>query len=389
MTIPIHWLHLYEKPAIGSKFINRLSVYNYRHSINAIGGFDTASCDIALRSVSEMQQFLDQYIGNRVAFYVDNPVEPVWEGFINRMTFSAGGVQYTIGLDEMANRVRTISTQTAGSTTTTQGAVTNDTNSQALYGIKQEQVDIGFMPSGTGVTLIRDTILAQRAWPKTSILPSGGGGGLLHIECLGFYHVLEWEDYRQGTAGSVQLGNFLDTVIGSSINNTTFFDNTDLTDTDANTNTIDQGTVKGEGMWEVLLKIAEMGDGANYWVLGVTPTLFSTGTRRFYYQQANSTIVYTARQSDGLRIRNLYGQFVDPWRVRPDAGIRVSDMLIGWNGIGDNPTETYIKKIDYDANRQSCIYSGDDDLTAEGVFNLKRFNKARLLGVGKAERRLA
>jgi hypothetical protein len=136
------------------------------------------------------------------------------------------------------------------------------------------------------------------------------------------------------------------------------------------------------------LKVQEFGNTTDYWVLGITPTNFQTGTRRFYYQQASTTVVYTARQADGLRIRNLYGQLVDPWRVRPDAGIRVSDMLIGWNGVGDNPTETYIMKIDYDANRQSCIYSGDDDLSAEGVFNLKRFNKENGKRFG-ATRRLA
>lgn len=384
-----HTMHLYQKPKIGTSFIRRYSTYNYKHSINAIGGFDTASCDIAVRSRDEGQQFLDQYLGNRVAFIVDNPVEPIWEGYINRMTFSAGGVEYTISLDGMANRVRSVYTVLATSPQTTQSAVNDSAASQAIYGIKQEQVDIGFMQSGTGVTIVRDTILAQRAFPKTSILPSQGGGGLLHIECLGFYHTLEWEDFRQGTPASVQLGNFVDTILGGLANGTTFFDSSDTTDTAANANQIDQAHVRGESVWEVFMKIQEFGDTSNYFVLGVGPTLFQTGTRRFYYRQASTTVTYTARQSDGLRIRNLYGQLVDPWRVRPDTGIRVSDVLIGWDGVGDNPTETYIKKIDYDANSQSCIYSGDDDITAEGVFNVKRQLKAQRPGIGGAGRRLS
>lgn len=385
-----HTLHVYNKPVLGTTFIRRLYAYNYRHSINAIGGFDTASCDIALRSRDEAQQFLDQYLGNRVAFFVDNPVEPIWEGFINRMTFSAGGVEYTIGLDEMANRVRTVYTTAASSPTTTQSAVADSATSQAIYGIKQEQVDLGLMTSGTGVTLLRDVVLAQRAFPKTSMLPSsGGGGGLLHIECLGFFHTLEWEDYRNTGTGSVQLGALVDTILGALVNGTTFFDSSDVTLTDANTNTIDINHAKGETTWDVLQKISEIGNGTTFYVIGLTTTDFQLGTRRFYYTTASSSVTYTARQADGLRIRNLYGQLVDPWRVRPDTGIRVSDALIGWNGIGDNPTETYIRKIDYDANRQSCIYSGDDDLSAEGVFNLKRYNKAHKTGVGSAARRLA
>lgn len=386
MSIPLHTLSLYQKPKLGNGFIRRLQVYNYKHSINAVGGFDTASCDIALRSVSEMQQFLDQYIGNRVAFYVDNPVEPIWEGFINRMTFSAGGVQYSIGLDKMANRVNATYTATAGSATNTVGVAVNSTASQAIYGIKQEQIDLGFMNAGTGATIIRDTVLAQRAFPKTSMLPSGAGGGLLHIEFLGFFHTLEWESYRDATTGAIQLGNLVDALLAALANTTTFFDNADLTRTAANTQTIDRQTIKAETAWDVMQKAQEMGDTSAYWVLGVSPTDFQTGTRRFYYQQASATVLYTARQADGLRIRNLYGQLVDPWRVQPDNGIRVSDMLIGWNGVGDDPTETYIMKIDYDANVQSCIYSGDDDLSAEGVFNLKRFNKAQGKRFGASRR---
>jgi len=386
MSTPQHTLNLYQKPKLGTSLIQRLPVHNYKHSINAIGGFDTASFDIAPRSVDEMQQFLDQYIGNRVAIYVDNPVEPIWEGFINRMTFNAGETQYTISLEKMANRVRAVYCATNGSTAVSQGAVVNNANSQAIYAIKQEQIDLGFMIAGTGATIIRDTVLAQRAFPKTSMIPGSGSSGLLNIQCLGFYHTLEWEDFRQGVSANVQLGNFLDTIIGGIVNGTTFFDNTNLTQTAANANVIDQATVKGESVWDALLKIQEFGDTSAYFVMGVSPTDFQTGTRRFYYQAANSSIVYTARQSDGLRIRNLYGQLVDPWRVRPDAGIRVSDILTGWNGVGDNPTETYIMKIDYDANTQRAIYSGDDDLTAEGVFNLKRFNNAQGQRFGAARR---
>lgn len=375
-----HTMKLYQKPAVGNGFVKRLNVYNYRHTISAIGGFDTASCDIAIRSRDEGQQFLDQYIGNRVAFYVDNPVEPIWEGFINRMTFDAGGVQYTISLDEMANRIRVVYTTAATSPDITQGAAatatTKSTYSQSLYGIKQEQIDLGLMTAGTGATLLRDTVLAQKALPKSSILPGGNGNGLIHIEFLGFYHTLMWEDFRQTTAGSVQLGNFVDTIIGGILNGTTFFDNTDTTLTIANTNAINQQTMKGETVWDVLKKIQETGNTTNYFVIGISPTDYQTGTRRFYYQVASTDIVYTARQSDGLRIRNLYGQLVPPWTVRPDAGVRVSDMLIGWDGIGDNPTETYVTKIDYDANQQTAIYSGDDDISIEGAFNYRRFNKA-------------
>lgn len=371
-----HIMKVYQKPAVGTDYLTHFNAYNYRHTIAAVGGFDTASCDIAVRSREEGQRFLDQYIGNRVAFIVDNPVEPIWEGFINRMTFSAGDVQYTISLDEMANRVTTTYTDAAVSATAAQiTANANDTDSQAVYGIKQENIDMGAVRSGSGAIALRDTIVAQRAWPKSSIT-RGGSGGLLHIELLGFWHTLGWSILVDAsTSNTSSLGAYVDIIAGNDPNGTTFYDNTDLTDTEANATTYNREHIKRETHLDTLMRIQEMGNGAAYYVVGITPTLFSTGTRRMYYGIANTTIGYTARQSDGLRIRNLYGQLVPPWTVRPNVGIRVSDMLIGWNGLGDNPAETYIKTITYDANQQSVDYQGDDDTRAEGAFQLKRYGR--------------
>jgi hypothetical protein len=376
---PLHILNLYQKPKLGTAFIKRLPVYNYRHSINAIGGFDTASCDIAVRSRDEGQQFLDQYLGNRVAFIVDNPVEPIWEGYINRMTFTAGGVQYTISLDSMFNRMSVqYITLATSATTPVKTTDFDETNSQAVYGIKEGTTDWGVHATvnTTTVAQLRDTIGNQRAWPRTS-LTQGQGGGLLHIEMLGFFHTLEWENYNNASSAGVQLGNLIQTTLIATIaNTTTFFDNADTTDITANTLLINTQKIRGESYWDAIQEAIAVGDASdNYWVGGVTPTLFSTGTRRFYYRPFSPTIAYTARQSDGLRIRNLYGQLVDPWRVQPDNGIRISDMLIGWNGVGDNPTETWIKSIDYDANAQSVKWAGDDDTTVEGVFQSKIFVK--------------
>jgi hypothetical protein len=376
MGVPLHALHIYQKPALGNNVVNQFEAYNYKHSINAIGGFDTASCDIAIRSRDEGQQFLDQYLGNRVAIYVDNPIEPVWEGFINRMSFNGGGAAYTIGLDEMANRLAVTYTDNAGSIISS--ALVSDTNSQATFGIKNDRLELQAQNTGTtAIAAIRDTSLAQRAWPKASVIPGLGSSGLLHIEMLGFYHTLNWDVYQDATVANVTLSNYLiNQLLPGVSNGTTFFDNTVTTGITTNALTIQRTSIRGNTIWDRMMVIRESGDATNYYVIGITPTNFQTGVRSLYYRVFNPTIVYTARQSDGLRVRNLYGQIVPPWMVRPDNGIRISDMLIGWDGIGDNPTETWIMGVDYDANRQSVMYQGDDDLTAEGAFNFRRQNKA-------------
>lgn len=386
--MPMHSLHIYEKPKQGNSFLRRLTAYNYRHKISAVGWFDTASCDVAVPP-AEAEMFLDRYIGNRVAIFVDNPVEPIWEGFINRMTFAGGGYTYTISLDEMINRASVI--HSVVNTATPQNtAVANNTSSQAVYGIKAGRVELGFQYSaGTGVTGLRDTILAQRAWPKASIV-QGGGEGLVTLELMGFWHTLAWE-IAEGAVFSSTGNSAINTLITADIlpnvqNGTTFFNNADTSMITANALTLTRNRVRGQTLKDILTELAEVGNGTSTYIIGITPTRFGTGERCLYYRAANTDIEYTTRRGDGLRTRNIYGQLVPPWLVRPDRGIRISDMLPGWNGMGDDPRETWIATIDYDANQQSVIWTGADDITPEGVFQLRQYNKLHGTRFGASQR---
>lgn len=382
-----HTLHIYQKPKLGSGLLVRLPVFNYRHKISAVGWFDTASCDIAVPP-DAAETFLDQHIGSRVAIFVDNPVEPIWEGFINRMTFAGGGYTYTISLDEMINRASVI--HSVVNTATPQNtAVANNTSSQAVYGIKAGRVELGFQYSaGTGVTGLRDTILAQRAWPKASIV-QGGGEGLVTLELLGFWHTLAWE-IAEGAVFSSTGNSAINTLITADIlpnvqNGTTFFNNADTSMITANALTLTRNRVRGQTIKDILTELAEVGDGSNTYIVGLTPTNPATGLRRLYYRAANTAVQYTARRGDGLRLRNSYGQPVRPWAVTPDAGVRITDMLPGWNGLGDDPRETWISSLEYNANEQMVAWSGADNITAEGVFQLHQYNRqhGRVFGASR------
>ncbi len=79
MGIPPHTVNIYQKPKQGSAPLDRYPVYNYKHRIAAVGGFDNASFDIALRDRSDVLKYLYEYLGSRVAVYADNAAEPIWE----------------------------------------------------------------------------------------------------------------------------------------------------------------------------------------------------------------------------------------------------------------------------------------------------------------------
>lgn len=379
MAIPAHTINIYQRPLAGSAHLRRDRVFNYRHKINAVGGFDTASCDIVPKSQADGDDFLEKYLGSRIAIHVDNPAEPVWEGFINRITFgSSGGTAFTISLDEMINRVA-VKYSTGGALQST--TPVNDTASQAVYGIKQGTVDLGYFQTNTSTrpANVGNTLITNRAWPKASAV-NGAADGIIHLELLGWYHTLRWQDR---VVSSVANGSFYNIITNAGYgilvlyaNGNAYFDNTDFRDITNNTVTSSLDENRGKTFWDALVEVQEAGDASfNYYVVGLTPTDFNSGKRRLYYRPANYAIKYTARRRDNLRLLDLYRRKVSPWEVRPDCGVRITDWLGFGAVVGDDPRESYISVIEYDANHQTVIWAGDDNITAEGAFQLNRFAK--------------
>lgn len=372
MPIPKHYIHVYQRPKQGTSFIKRYPVYNYQHSIVNQGWFDTASGDIAVGSEAEGQQILEQYLGCFVAIYVDNPAQPIWEGLINRITFNSGGASYTISLDELANRVSVVYTGAANVAAET--TPVNNTASQAIYGIKQDQIELGVDPSaGTQRTTLGNTILAQRAYPQSSYGQSQGNTNIVHLELIGIYHTLEWTKLFSTTStSSFSITALMQFYAPNNGNGSTFFDGSDVSKIGTNAVTA-SNQQRAVSYWETILRLAETGDGTNYWVCGITPTDRNTGKRVFYYQLANTAIEYTCQKADKLKPRNLFGKPIRPWTVVPDRGIRVSDALVGVGGtIQTDPTLAYIQSIQYDANSQSVTWFGADNTSARAAFLLGR-----------------
>lgn len=388
----IHTVHIYQKPRQGSGFLLRTPAYRYKHKISALGGFDTASCELAL-TFSQMEVALEQWIGNRVAFYADSPLEPIWEGLISRITVPAGIVQNTISLDDLANRIRVNYVSRGVGFQTQITTAVNDTASQALYGIKEDTLDGGSTANTAGAagfyTDLGNAQLALRAYPRvsTSIRTSGAKTGLVQIECIGFFHTLEWENNAQGAPAATRVPynnatGVIDVMLSSLANGSTFFDLTredQLTINTAIDYPLDGAT--GKSWWQSLQQMCDAGNGtAPYvrYIVGITPTDPNFGTRALYYKAASTTIGYTIRTREGAGyIRNTLGAQIKPYWVRPDTGVRLNDILVGWSGGSlDDPREFYLAKVDYDADSQSVSLASDDDISVEGAFQLGKLTKA-------------
>lgn len=376
--IPIHMLHIYDKPKRSTSFLDSRQAYNYRHQISATGWFDTASCDVAMTPI-ESEMALENYVGNPVKVYVDNPAEPIWEGVITTIAYDAGGVVTRRSIDPMMNRAEVV-IQLSGAAAGSQTAITNAANvlpSQATYGIKEGSIDAYVQENNLAATgysnAIRDTLLNINGWPQSSI--TQGGNRNVHIEMKGYYHTLEWEMHWNTNNVTSTATTIITNLLADITNTTLWFDNADTSGIEANaTWSMNERIRIGMTKWQAFLRITEAGNSSGtYFIVGIEPTNPTTGTRRMYYRAANETVEYTAKAKDGLRVRNASGGLIRPWTFQPDRVLRITDLLTGWNAQGDDPRDIYLRSIQYDAERQDVRWQGSDNTTGEGIFRVKEW----------------
>ncbi len=388
-SIPLHMLHVYQRPKQGNGFIRRVPALHYSHQIVSNGWFDTASCEVSLPRIQAEQAF-ENWIGCRVAAYVDNPAQPIWEGLITRISYTAGGVTFTRSMDSMFNEVRGLYRANATSVDLTTTASQVDVDSVAVYGYKHGTFD-GYYEQNTAantatrMNAVRNAILGMVGWPQTSTI-LGGEGQSLRLEMKGFYHTLKWEQYYDEVGGFATITQFITAVLNGLLNGTTFFNRADLTQVQSNVTfgNISLWDNSAQPAWDALQKIAGAGDGNNFWIMGITPTDMVTQTRRFYYRNINTATEYLAYIRDNMRVRNQWGGLVRPWTVVPDRVVRVNDVLVGWGGMGDDPRETYIERINYTADTQQVRWTGGDDLNLEGTMQKLKYFKIRGTDFGPA-----
>lgn len=383
MSVPQHGILMYDNPlaagGTGNVFYKRFLAANYSHTNSAFGGFDSMSCDLLVDRY-EAELIFQNKLGMRVAGFVDDPANMIWEGFINRITWRPGGVELTRSFDEMANRIMVTYTTSAG--VAAQTATVNNTSSQALYGIKTGNYDAdqNYQADTTQKVAISTVYLANNAYPITSQKFSGGGA-LLTIECLGFYWLWDWEIYTSTSAVVTDANTVFRRVTVNAAaeppaNAFEIYESSAVTGYDAliqaNTSfNIARTESGGKTYLQFIRQITEAGDAANIrWTAGITPIDPNRGTRRVYYKPQSSSVEYIVRalNEPGV-IRDTYGRRVMPWDVKADKVIRVSDILTGANYSSDvqDPRVAYIDSITYNAEQQSVDYQSRDDLTNDAT----------------------
>lgn len=393
-TIPEHMLLLYEKPRLGGSYIRQIPVYAYRHRKVAIGGDDSASCQLFV-SYNEAEWWYENALGNAGRFFVDDPVAPVFDGYVNRVTMEVGGYTFTRSLDDMFNRTTMDYYSQAGGALAVTAAI-NDTSSQAVYGIKQGQIAGEIDYGGTSKTAIRQILATQYAWPQVSF-SQGGGAISIKLELLGWYHLWEWEMYESANTTDVNAdAGILRVTVNTAAEaptNAPFIyatgaggaGNTWAQYITTNAGfTINRESTNGRTYWDFISEIVSGGDGTNPWVIGITRANALDATRYVYYRAADTAVAYYQRIfSEPGVVRDEFGRQVSPWRMEPDHSIQVTDVLFAWDEAGQDPRATYIEALEYDGDTQTVTYQGGDNINPLGIFGLNRRFKTRGRGVNK------
>lgn len=379
-------LHVYQRPHLGDSFFKRYIAYGYRHTLSALGGDDTASCRLAVRQ-NEGQHILSTYLGCRVAVYMDNPAESIWEGYVNRVSLGFGGLIYTRSLDDLQNRVSVIHSSTSDNSTQ-HLTVADNLSSQDVYGIKEGAVD-GGQGSSFNMTPLRDAVLGESGYPASSVMVNNAGGDFtVSIEMKGYYHWFDWFKYVNLSGTAITWQAVLEDILGA-FPNTDFMNTTDtslidgITSNNANPVTVSKSGVTG---WEAITWFTDRGDGEYPYIAGVTRG-DTAQDRKFYFRAANLERRYIVRKQDAVA-RDLNMRPVKPWRVRPDGKGFVSDLVLNTEVPDGDPREFYIEGVDYDAERGTVQLRSSDDITPEGAFRAKQRRQRMGVRFGVQRRRV-
>lgn len=352
--------------ALGSKkFLSsyRRQVSEYSHTISALGGYDNASFTI-FASPQDILTWLGA-LGRHVEVKSEK-LTIVWEGYINQITITLGPFEYTLGpLQDVSNRVKvlysTVDTSTDPPTTGVRvsTANTNDTDSQAKYGILERVQSLGGSTSSTALQ-VRAKVLEEYKNPSTSRQSnlSGDNQPSVTVECLGYWHWLNNYHYNNASTGTQSINAKIQAVLDAEPNGTIF--SSDYTKIDDPTaDNVGTQENKNRTAATIIKQIISLGDNAaNRYTAG-----FYAG-QRFVYTNAPTTYAYKQKIFRNPDLLRRVQRQIDPYEVTPAEWIFYPDLLIGQRP----PVNLSLLQADIRAGFiENVEYTAPNDLSVNGV----------------------
>ena len=241
-----------------------------------MGGFWSAKFNILAPRENYALQMLANGPGRSVQFYNEKSIR-VWEGFISKVTVDTGAASAFNDVQPVANEVwvryRDVITGNL-----TRSTVAIHTNSQNKYGQK-DWVLSGGQLAGVVADQKADNYLNLNFWatPQLDSFEIGGAGGgeiRLQVQCLGWWHTLDWRVYNQTILiGSVNVSTLMTAIIAAVGE---FVDSTVI---ESNATQVTQEFDADRRAGGIIKASAELGDST-----GLTWVAYMGLDRIFYFQ---------------------------------------------------------------------------------------------------------
>lgn len=305
-----------------------ISIQNWRHSISAFGGFDTASFEL-----SDKEGVVNDWIENglfRPIVVKDRFLSTIWEGFVDTITINHAGLSVTYGpVTQIANRVKAIY---SGVDTTVyppqigvrkQTPTFNNTSSQAEWGIWWEILSLAGVTDANADQLVGIYLEEHGHAEANSNFAFGNADISLTITCSGWYRTLTYPFNYTVLSGTVALATRIQQVLQANVNSGWI--SSDYSRITANTTTVPQYENDDQLALEHLRGLTAMGDEHNIrHMFGIYEN------RQAVYNHVSEEIDYTIELIDPEQVvLDAAGATVRPWMIRPGKWILFNDFIPG------------------------------------------------------------
>lgn len=325
-------------------------IASWTHTSAAIGGYLTANCTVNADE-NYIDEWLESGLGRWLTLY-DEGGNIRWRGFVDQITANIAGLSIQRGpMSGITNRCHMVYSTADNSTApptmgvravTTQ---TDDTSSQALYGIWQKVLSCS---GNTQAGAVQDQAmyLQEYANPETTKTLTLGGGNLsMTLQLKGVWYWLGAFIANFTTAGTVNLSDRLIAILALDPNAVFSTDTSHIT---ANTYQVAGFENDDKPGLKYINSLLTFGDAAfNRYTAGFYDNEI------MYYVPAPSTILGTFSLSDPSQEVTFLGGVVQrPWEVQAAQWFQISDLMIGRvadANIRRDPRNIFVETLSFTA----------------------------------------
>ena len=326
----------------------------YTHTTCAMGGYWSASFTVGGKT-ADVEAWLDEGLARHVVVK-DDAQQTVWEGFVNVVEASLGGLSVTRGpLLDVVNAAAvvylpvtdpTTSPPTLGNRTVTAYAYNAD--SATKYPLLAKVYSGGSLLPAEA-TQARDLIVGDLGEPVTSKQWSSDARSApsVRVSCLGYVHWLAAFQYSQVALSNVyDLSAKVADILDADPNGVFSSANADIATNATQVLRYDDSQRSG---WDLLKKACSLGDAAlNRYVVSVG------NGRRVRYEAVGDDVAYLQRLADpNQEITTPTGTMIYPWEVRAGRWLFFTDFLAGrvpaTTPVRKDPRMLFLESITYTA----------------------------------------